>query len=340
MRTTLNSMTFSFERTMQQLQAKRFNQQVQLQTGSQLTSVSNTPEKFAAAGQISNLIARSEKHQVSIDRGLDELRASEEALSFVAESLIEIRMTAQETTNATNFDKIPTLAVNIKNKLFDLIRSANQDFDGKYLFSGTKTTAESIEIPGTLPPGVVAGDIDTNPFQVVNATPSLANQSGLTVLFKGNFQSRLINTSVTSTEQVNVTADTAFGGPNGTSVFDTVVKLYNAMAFNEDGTPKEENQNYTANELEIVIESIKEISKKYDEINATISNVGMQIIRLQTMSDQSDIELTRLREFKSREVDTDYAKTVTELQKTELTLQYSLKVGSNLFQQSLLDFLR
>ncbi len=340
MRTTLNSMTFSFERSLQQLQAIRFNQQVQLQTGSQLTSISNTPEKFAAAGQISNLIARSEKHQLSIDRALDDLRAGEEALTFVADSLLEIRLTAQETTNATNFDKIPTLAVNIKNKLADLIRNANQDFDGKFLFSGTKTTAQSIEVPATLPPGVVPADIDSNPFQLVSGTQDVSNQSGLTVLFKGNLQPRLVNTSVTSTEQVNVLATSAFGGTNGTSVFDTVIKLYNAMAFNEDGTPKQENQNYTASELAIVIDSIQEISKKYEEMNATISNVGMQIIRLQSMTEQSDTELTRLREFKSREVDTDYAKTVTDLQKTELTLQYSLKVGSNMFQQSLLDFLQ
>ncbi len=330
MRITPKNQTYLYLRNLEEVQSRRFQENLRLSTGKHIINITDEPARFVKVKQLSNMILKNEQYKSNIDEALSELRAVNDYLHNFGETILSIRNMSIDSTSTSNSANLNTLSKFIKGLLEDLIKLANKDHNGRFLFSGTKTTSDSLD--KTNPS---QNDL---PFELIQEEPSSENPSGLNVIFKGNNKPRLINKDQNSVEQINVLAEDIFGA-NGVEVFRDVIKLYNIMAYTKDGIPRKLGDKLDSEDLKIIDKAQQRLAEIYDEVSNITSLNGSRIIRLETISGQISEENVRLRDFRSLEEDADVAKSTIKLLQEETALKYSLQVGANLLPRTLFDFL-
>lgn len=330
MRITPKNQTYLYLRNLEEVQNRRFQENLRLSTGKHILNISDEPARFVKVKQFSNLILKNEQYKNNIDEALSELRTVNDYLHNFGDTILSIRNMAIESTSTGNSANLNTLSKFIKGLLEDLIKLANKDYNGRFLFSGTKTTSESLD----------KTDPTQNdfPFELIQEEPSQENPSGFNVVFKGNNKPRVINKDPHSVEQINVLAEEIFG-KDGVEVFKDVIKLYNIMAYTKEGVPRKLGDRLESEDIKIIDKAQQRLAEIYDEVSNITSQNGSRIIRLETISGQISEENVRLKELRSLDEDTDVAKSTIKLLQEETALKYSLQVGANLLPRTLFDFL-
>ncbi len=330
MRVSNNLLYRTYERNLEDIQSRKLKQEVKLTTAKEINTLADNPVGLVKVKQLTTKIDRNEAYKSNIDNAIGEMAVVGEELDAIYEKMENIRQLAIESTLTGNSSNLPTLGVYVKGLLEDIIKDSNVDFNGRFVFAGTITNGDAI-IP--TPPAT-----NTQPFELVQEAATAANPSGLRVVFKGNNKDRYINKDDTSTELVNVKASEVFGGA-GDEVFSPIIGLYNLLTYNPDGTMRTSADGFTRDDMGRVNEIQKQISRQEEQVNNIAAINGSRINRLTALKDQIDFENIRLREFRSIDEDTDYAKATLNLAREDNALQYSLQIGGNLARLSLLDFL-
>lgn len=330
MRITNKSVYFKYQTNLENIQTRRARENQRISTGEHNVNISDEPLKVVKSKQLTSLIERSEQYKKNIETALGELRYTNENLDSIADLITKVREISIEGTATGNMNNLYTLGTYLKGLLNDMIKIANSDFGGTYLFSGTKTNSQSLD---KSPPAT-----NESPFELVKENPTTNNPSGIKVYFKGNFKERSINKDSNSVEKINMTADQLFG-TGGTAVFDKIVELYNMFTYRSDGAVRGRLDNFSFAELERMSQLQNEIMDIYDKINSAAAENGAKINRMEAISGQMTLENTRLHEIRSIDSDTDIASSALKLSREESALQYTLQVGARLLPQSLFDFL-
>ncbi|MBK9248641.1 MAG: hypothetical protein IPM69_11125 [Ignavibacteria bacterium] len=331
MRITTNSQTATYQNNLFQIQERLDNNNQRIATGKDIIRIADSPGKIVDIQQLTTLIDRNSQYKKSIQETTSELLTVEGSLNAMSEKLGSIREIALKGSETSNNDKLPVLANQIEQLLTDMVKEANHDFNGRYTFAGTKTTPASI-VP--TPPQVTK-----EPFELIKGAPTASNPSGLQVVFKGNFQDRVINKSATSTEVVNTKADAAFGA-GGVEVFDVAIKMINHLQYRADGTARTTTEQFSTGEQRILQGYTKDLYDITQKVDEETGRVGGRISRLTALADQITTENTTLGELRSQSEDTNMPEAILQLKKNENALQYTLQIGARLFGQSLMDFLR
>lgn len=329
MRVTHNSQYVGFTNNLNEIQTRRNRAQIQLQTGREILNLSDSPEKVVDVKLVDKKIDQNEKYIDNLDLTISELYSVDETITNIGDLVDDMRIRAIDATK----DQPATLQVvgeNFRELLTDLTRYANKDYNGRYLFSGTKTTANSInpEVEGT--PRV--------PYEIVEDEPTDDNPSGLRVVFHGNNKDRIINKDELTTQVINQKQEDIFGADN--ELFQTVIDLHNVISYNPDGTPRGDRDFLTRPEVERIDQLQKSLSEFSEEINKIGARNGTTLERAQDLYNRMINENTRLKDYRSIREDADVAEATINLQKEEFALQYALRVGARINQTSLFDFLR
>ena len=330
MRITQNSIIPKYQRSLEETQYRRFMEQSRLTTGKDIVTISEAPKETVMIKHFSTLLSQNEKYLNNLDLSINELQNVSEQLNTIADKFREIRDTAINTVRDGASGSLYPIGTQIRNIMKDIITLTNMEFNGHYVFSGTRTSAESL---APQPP-----QQNNLPFEIIEGESTPENISGLEVVFKGNNKDRIINKSSISTEKINANADELFGG-NGDEIFKTIVNLFNVIAFNKDGTKREVVDSLTSEDIGELNTYQKEIADYFDRINSVNAKIGIKINRLDAISSQTKEENIRLEDFRSLYEDTDIADAAIQLSKEENLLQYTLQIGGRLLRQSLLDFL-
>lgn len=331
MRVTLQSLSSSIQSTLTELTARQAAQQMRLATGQRILHLSDAPTDMADIASFRSTISRMQRYSDTLDGALAEQETTSTALDAIGTTLADVRTLGTDALQIANQDKWSVFAQNVLSKIRDVIASANATHGDIFVFAGTKNTASALT---TTPP-----EKDSTPYELVTTTPTPTNPSGLQVRFKGNTEPRYVQTGDASTEQVSTTADKVFGS-GGTAVFDTLIALYNTLAFNADGTPRGDGQHPTPEQLDAVAALVKQIADATTVVNRAAADVGIRTERMTRQHDQLAEDITRQREFLSRLSDTDVAEATMQLQRDQIAYEYSLKVGAKLLSISLFDFLQ
>ena len=324
MRISNNAVFNPYLRNLQKIQERKYEEEVRLSTGERIINVSDDPKALVNIKQLTTIIDRNEIYRDNIATALGEMQLIDEQITGLQDTLQEIRQRAIEAGETGSGEGLPSLATYVEGLLKDVVRNANIDFNGHYLFSGTATTEESM---GEHPP-----------FELVEGDPTEDNPSGLSVVFYGNFNDRNINKDENSTETINVKADELFG-ENGTGVFEPIVQLYNLLKYDANGELREADDLLNTEMTDQLNEYQKKIAEQLLELQNVAGKNGATMNRLTAISEQLSSENLRLKDFRSIDEDTDYATTTMELKKDEIALEYALQIGSNIMQYTLFDFL-
>ncbi|MBN8573245.1 MAG: hypothetical protein J0M05_04980 [Candidatus Kapabacteria bacterium] len=331
MRITQNAQALSYNRSILELQERVDRGQNKITTGLNYSNLSEQPKTIVDIQQLQTLVDRNSRFITSLDEVSNEMYAGEFAAEKLAEKVQDIRQLAIDASKHTAYDKMPVLGQQVFQRLTDMVRDANTDFGGRFVFAGTKNTPQSLNMA---PPST-----NNLPFELVQEAATPDNPSGLRVIFKGNTKERMVDKSIGSPEQINITANDAFGG-SGTEIFDTVIDIYNKMTYRSDGTLRTSDEVMNVEDQRILQGYVQTISNQAERLDEEIGRYAYRRSRLEAISVQLTEESTRLKELRSQLEDTNMPETILQLKRDQNAYEYSLNVGSRLFQTSLLDFLR
>jgi flagellar hook-associated protein 3 FlgL len=332
MRVSQNSNIDPYLRILNDIQNRQEQAQLRISSGKDILNLSDDPQRLVNAKRISSILDRNEFYNNSISDALVEEQAVDTQISSITDNFNNLRQLSIDSTVTGNNETISTLGKYVKGILDDLLRSANSDLNGKYIFSGTKTTAASISQSAS--PGQ-----NEFPFELVQGQSTQDNPSGLTVVFKGNNEDRIINKDSKNTEAINTKASDLFGG-DGTDAFKKVINLYNVLMYNTDGSLRNlDIASLTVDDTNRINQTQKDIASMTAKIINEGSVNGSKMTRLELIQSQMSEESSQLKEYLSSLQDTDVAKTSIELANSQNALKYSLQVGSQLISQTIFDFL-
>jgi flagellar hook-associated protein 3 FlgL len=331
MRVTQFSIIEPYKKNLEEIQNRRFKNQVRMSTGKDIVGLGDSPDRIPDIKKLSTLVTQNNDYLSILDDQLNQFQHTEVALQGISDNMEKIRQLAIDGTQVGNMGNLSVLANYVKGIITDIIRNANTDYNGSFVFAGTKTKASSFDsnLPNT----------NDMPFELIQGTPTQDNPSGLKVVFKGNQETKFINKDQKTSELVNTTSEEIFG-QNGIEAFSYLINLYNILAFKQDGQPRMPQDVLTIDEVNLLNKEQSKIAEFSDRINQITARNGGRANRLQLLHDQINEENTRISEYLSKKQDTDFAKTSLELSKDEYALQYALQVGGRTLQNSLFDFLK
>ncbi len=326
MRITTNSVYIPYQRNVAELQESVYREQIRLNTGKYLVSVSDSPDRLADTKKFTTEINNNEAHINVIDDALAEMRVVDEQLENVLDKLISIRQLAIESSATGNMGNLYSMGVYVKGLLDDIVNDANLDFKGRFLFSGTKTTPDSLDNDAKIP------------YVLVEGEPTEDNLSGLSVEFNGNDKGRRVNKDKYSDERINILPSELFG-ESATEIFQPIINLYNIFTYDSEGNKRDENSKFTKEELGLIDGYQKEIADFHTMISNASSHNGGKMARLEAIQTQMTYESSILKDIRSLNEDTNVTESVIQLKKDETALQYSMRIGSQMIPVSLFDFL-
>ena len=330
MRITHKSNIIPYQRNLQNIQSRRAKEQMRISSGKYIQEISDSPKRLVDSKMLNNRIEQNKKYLDVIELSHKEMLSAEGKLQGISDKLQKIRQLGIDATQTGNMGNLPSLAVYVKGIIGDIVNDASGDHNGKYLFSGTKTTGASLD---------KTDEASNNmPFEIVEGEKTGDNPSGLRVVFKGNFEDREINKDRYSNEVINQTADELFGA-NGTEMFENIIEVYNILAYREDGTKRTDEDTFGRLEVQRLNDLQKKIGDRINKVDTVTGRNGGMINRFESIRQQMESEIVRMKDLLSLKEDTDVAEATLRLQKEESAMQYSLQTGRNLFSNSLFDFL-
>lgn len=331
MRITNNSALIPYKRNLDNIQNKRLKEQMKISTGTKIQELSDAPKEIVDIKLLQNRIDSNKKYMTVLNNTKSELLSAEGQLLNMSDILTDIRQLGIQATETGNVGNVNSIAVYVKGLMEDMITAANGDHNGKYLFSGTKTTANSLD---TTPEGQ-----NNKPFELVEGTATTDNPSGLTIVFKGNFEDRVINKDKYSQETVNQTADGLFGA-GGKELFEKLIDMYNVLAYNANGVKRDTEDLFDRFDMQKLNEFQQDFADYIEMIDTKAGESGSIFNRLESIEQQMKQENTRFEDLLSVNKDTDIAEATIELAKQENALSYALQAGSKIMSNTLFDFLR
>lgn len=319
----------SYLRNLELINNRKQTEEVRLSTGKKITTISDEPKDLVDSKLIQNKIDTNNTYIRNIENGLNEMRLASEIIDHLSGQFQKIKELSIDATQVGNLGHTESLAVYVKGILEDIVRNSNENMNGSYLFSGTKTILKSLD-------NIEGSKID-GPFELIEGEKTKDNPSGLKVIFKGNNEDRTVNKDNYSIEKINVTSEELYG--KNLESINYIIKLYNLLRYDEDGNIRKEKR-INLEEFDKLNFYQQQIANNVDNLNRTNSVLGSRINRLESYRTLYESTNIRLNDILSIKSDTDVAKSAMNLKMEETALQYSLSIGSKILPNTLFDFLR
>jgi len=330
MRVTNKTINQSFLRNLEYVASEKVKNEVRISTGKDLYNIADAPDRLVDTKLTEQRIAENKTYITITDDAVNEMQETHDKMNNLSEQIDEIRQLLIDSTSTGNSGNIFTLGVYVKGLLDDMLSNVNIDFKGKYLFAGTKTRPYAIEASGKGSNGM--------PYEVITNEATPENPSGMKVVYKGNDEKRIINRDRRSTEQINIIPSEAFGA-NGEELFNTVIEIYNLMAFDKEGNPRRRGDVFDKDDIAHVDVLHEKMSAFQENVDQNTSRLAATLLRLQTINQQMVSENSNLKDFRSKKADTDVAARSIDLKGFDNALNYSLKIGGAIQKLTLFDFI-
>jgi len=329
MRVTISSQYSGFNRNINDLQEKINIENRKITTGKKIQELSDAPEDVVDIKRFAAKIIQNEKYLDVLGETVIELQAVDETLFNITELMNQAR---QKAIDASNSDANAVIMISeyIKGYLEDIVKIANSDNGGKFLYSGTVTTSNQIT--------PIDPSSQRLPYEIVKEEGTAENPSGLRVVFHGNNEDRIINKSSSDDEVISQKSSDIFG-ENG-EVFNSLIELINSLSYTTDGELRNADSKFTIQDMANINKTQQDLANQSKNIDMFTSRSGAVLNRLEDYKFNLTNENVRMKTYRSYKEDTDVAESVLNLKREETALQYALQVGARINTVSLFDFLR
>jgi flagellar hook-associated protein 3 FlgL len=285
----------------QQEQINQLSQQIS--SGQKYSSPSDDPYSWAQAMNLNQGVREYNSFVSNINFATGWGQATESSLTQLSDLVSQAKQLAISASSGNTASQSAALATEVNGVLQQALSTANTQYEGQYIFSGTSTTATPYTIDSS---GNVTYHGDTNYIQVKTGTSSAA-AGGATA--------------------VNLTGDDVFSFSSGGStqnVLQAIWTLGNAIKTGDTAT---------------VSSSITTLNDAFNHINDELTTTGNQLSNLTAQQSAITAIQTNNQSTLSNLQDTDVAGATTKLTLVQTAFEAALKITSSLTSLNLASIL-
>ncbi|WP_433744789.1 flagellar hook-associated protein FlgL [Falsibacillus pallidus] len=302
MRITQNMLATNMLKNLTNSYNKMGTLQDQLATGKKINRPSDDPVVAMKGVSYRDSLMQIDQFKRNFGEAYNWVENSDTTLDKTTQALQRIRELAVQASNdtydVTQRDAIKQEVVQLKEQLVQL---GNTKFGEKYLFNGTDTLSQPIDLTST-PPKV---STNTNPVKLE--------------LSKGVYIQ--VNADPTKV----FTLDNSTNPPSG--LFGDIDQLITKLS----------DPNSTGDDIN---DSLKQLDGHIQNVTYARSELGARMNRVELMENRIDEQQVIANKVLSDNEDADMEKVITDLKTQESVMRAAMGVGARIIQPSLMDFLR
>jgi len=340
MRVTNKMLSNSFLNDMRTNLTNMRTLQQQMTSGKEIRKPSDDPFKAARAMQLHSDINTNKQYNENIKDTLNWLDTSDTALGQATDTMQRVRELLVSAGNASyGSNERKAIKDEINQKVGELAQVLNTNFDGKYLFGGSRGTSKPVttEIDAaTNNTKLVYSAKDGGKLQLSNPpVPGDAGYSEYNMI--GTKLSVEISQGVTM--EYNVSAnDVLQFNENGTdyNLSEMLSKITNHLdGKNDDGTVIDTNAT-----SKLTNEDLKGVTDAINNLLRVRSEVGSKQNRMESAKEKNEEENYNLTDILSKIEDIDITEKTMEYSTMQTVYMASLQTSAKVLQPSLIDYLR
>lgn len=318
----------------------------QLTTGKEISKPSDNPFKTARIMQMYSDISANKQYNENIKDTINWLDTTDVALEQIGNSAQRIRELMVSSGNASyGSDEKNALKEEINEKINEIAQVLNTNYDGKYIFGGTKSLSKPVGVEKDSNGNniLVFKDDNGNSFNeegkayIKNADGTITRDANGNLAVEANpkpeYEKLLnqmnANLSVEVSNGVNMNYNV--GAPsiltlkNGTNV----MKLLNDVVNNLD---KDDSS-------DVIKGNLEEMDLFVSNVSSIRGEVGAKQNRMDSAKTQNEEQNLTMKDVLSKTEDIDIAEKTIDLATLQAIYQASLQVSASIIQKSLVDYI-
>ena len=301
MRVTTQMLTSGFAFNLNEHLNRLDKEQEMIASGKKVNRPSDDPTNASTILDLKHRIRVNEQYKKNAQDALMRLGVLENYFNDVQNNITRARdLAIQGANKVLSKSDLKGIAVEVNQILEHVFSIANKENMGQYVFGGTQSTKAPFK----------ATRDDAGEITAVEATGDISG---------------VVTRQISDEEKMPISSSTDGLFTGDDNLFDKLISLRDALR--EGNTDKITKSIGALKDVsEVVIQRLSEVGVHYSHVQEQMSEIDLDSQTL--TSAMADLE------------DTDFAKTMIDLQTEQVAYQAALQVGGQLIQQSFVNFLR
>ena len=302
----------------------------QLSSGKEIRRPSDNPYKVARSMQLNTDINSNGQYNENIKDTTNWLDTTDESLGQITNVVQRVRELMVSSGNAAyGSSQRGAIADEINERISELSQIMNSNFDGKYVFGGSKTTSKPTVVtknPLTGCNEISLVDKSGNKLPLNSSDPIEINQINMI----GSKLSTEVSQGVSIDYNVNALDILKFNNENGAQV--DMMSLFNDITKNLVSADKTDN-------LKLTNENLSQIDNVVTNLLKIRAEVGSKQNRMESAQTKNEDENYNMTDILSQTEDIDFTNKTIEFSMAQTVYQAALQVSAQVLPKTLLDYL-
>lgn len=302
----------------------------QLSSGKEINRPSDNPNKVARSMQLNSSINTNTQYNENIKDTINWLDTTDSALNQVTNIVQRIRELMVSAGNASyGSDERGAILDEVNERVAEMSQVLNTNFDGKYIFGGTKTSSK--------PMNAVEDNITGNKnltFLDKDGEALDLNSNNVNDMYQIDMLKGELNTEISQGVKIkyNVSATELllFKNNKGQSV--NALSLLSEITNNLGSSNEIDNAKITKENLSSIDDVITNLLKVRAE-------VGAKQNRMDSAEAKNDDETFNMTDILSKTEDIDFTEKTMEYAVAQTVYQASLQVSAQILPRTILDYI-
>lgn len=302
----------------------------QLSSGKEINRPSDNPNKVARSMQLNSSINTNNQYNENIKDTINWLDTTDSALNQVTNIMQRIRELMVSAGNASyGTDERGAILDEVNERVAEMSQVLNTNFDGKYIFGGTKTSSK--------PMNAVEDNITGNKnltFLDKDGKELDLNSNNINDMYQIDMLKGELNTEISQGVKIkyNVSATELllFKNNKGQSV--NTLSLLSEITNNLGSANEIDNAKITNENLSSIDDVITNLLKVRAE-------VGAKQNRMDSAEAKNDDETFNMTDILSKTEDIDFTEKTMEYAVAQTVYQASLQVSAQILPRTILDYI-
>ena len=318
----------------------------QLTTGKEISKPSDNPFKTARIMQMYSDISANKQYNENIKDTINWLDTTDVALEQIGNSAQRIRELMVSAGNSSyGSDEKNALKEEINEKINEIAQVLNTNYDGKYIFGGTKSLSKPVGVEKDSNGNniLVFKDDNGNSFNeegkayIKNADGTITRDANGNLAVEANpkpeYEKLLnqmnANLSVEVSNGVNMNYNVGTPSILTLKNGNNVMKLLNDVVNNLDKVDSSDVIKGNLEEMDLFVSNVSSIR----------GEVGAKQNRMDSAKTQNEEQNLTMKDVLSKTEDIDIAEKTIDLATLQAIYQASLQVSASIIQRSLVDYI-
>ena len=300
MRVTNRGMVNTYMNGMQSNLSRMEKLNNQMNTQKVINKVSDDPYNATKIMSMKTEIQDIERFNYNCDEILGWLENTDDSLNKVGTMTAEIKTLLTSINDTYSQNEVNAVKKDVVEKVKELAESLNGTYAGKFMFSGSK--------------------LDEKPINVIENADGTVKLEINPNIDNGNLKTEISNGM---SIDYNLTVGEVLGA-NGLDTINEIIDVLNKQPFD--------------------VNEVITVKNKLDDFQQNVldcrSTMGSKAKSVESIKSNNEANIQTATEVMSKIQDCDFAEKYVELMTAQLAYNASIQVGSNLFQSTILDFIK